>query len=146
MMSWAVTALPWFFNSWLWIQVCVFQISSWANCLHIICDFFWCKRLLVWTGKKYLRAKIRFIFFSTLIYHVMFSPRLSVCCNWTMRWTSSASRSSHSRPAAVTCHPPPTPPPSHPATTTTSTVSTTPTHRYQPHVETSVTAQVLRHF
>jgi len=58
----AVTALPWFFNSWLWIQVCVFQIRSWANCLHINCHFFWCKGLLVWTNKKYLRAKIRFIF------------------------------------------------------------------------------------
>ena len=47
MMRCAVTALPCFLNSWLWIQVCVYQIGSWANCLHINCHFIWCKRLLI---------------------------------------------------------------------------------------------------
>jgi len=102
MMRCAVTALPWFLNSWLWIQVLVFQIRSWANCLHINCHLFWCKGLLVWTNKKYLRAKIRFIFYQPSYYQTCSGcrcwsrSRRSTCGRGSSgsTWTTSTTRSS----------------------------------------------------
>jgi len=43
MMRCAVTPLPCFFNKWLWIEVCDFQIKGWINVLHLNCNFNWCK-------------------------------------------------------------------------------------------------------
>jgi len=104
MMRWAETALPWFFNSWIWIQVCVFQIGSSANCLQKNCHFFWCKGLLVWTNKKYLRAKIRFIFYQpsyntyTEFFQTFKNINLSV---FSVIWLYTSAKSTY----YITCFP-----------------------------------------